>query len=108
MRNYARFQVKIDVSRVISVVKDLTCLVRNSSKSSMHNDMFDFNVLKFFDIYTCSSKVLLDESFLHQVRLKLTLMMLLEVLLVLLLVEVFSVREFICGFYTFLDVQTIL
>ena len=58
MRNYARFQVKIDVSIVISVIKDLICLVRNSSKSSMRNDMFDFNVLKFFYIHTRSGKVL--------------------------------------------------
>jgi len=55
MRNYARFHVKIDVS---TIIKDLTCLVRSSSKSSMHNDMFDFNVLKFFYIHTRSGKVL--------------------------------------------------
>ena len=58
MRNYARFQVKIDFSRAISVIKDLNCLVGNLSKSSMRNDMFDFNVLKFFDINTHDGKVL--------------------------------------------------
>ena len=35
MRNYARFQDKIEVSTAISVIKDLTCLVGNSSKASM-------------------------------------------------------------------------
>jgi len=45
MRNYARFQVKIDVSRTISVIKDFTCLMGNSFRSSTRNDMFDFNVL---------------------------------------------------------------
>jgi len=58
MRNYARFQDKIEVSRTISVIKDLTCLVRNSSKTSMKNDMLDFNVIKFFGINTRSGKVL--------------------------------------------------
>ena len=48
MRNYARFQDKIAVSRAILVIKDLTCIVSNSSKASMKNDMFDFNVIKFF------------------------------------------------------------
>ena len=57
MRNYARFQVKIDLSRAISTIKDFTCLVGNSFKSSMRNDMFDFKVLKFFDINTRSGKV---------------------------------------------------
>jgi len=47
MRNYARFQDKIDVSMVISVIKDLTYLVGNSSKTSMKNDMLDFNVSFF-------------------------------------------------------------
>jgi len=42
----------------ISVIKDLTCLVGNSSKTSMKNDMLDFNVINFFDINTCSGKVL--------------------------------------------------
>jgi len=32
MRNYVKFHVKIDVSRAISVIKDLTCLVGNLSK----------------------------------------------------------------------------
>ena len=58
MRNYVRFQVKIDISRTISTIKDFTCLVGNSSKSFMKNDMFDFNVLKFFDINTHSGKFL--------------------------------------------------
>jgi len=58
MGNYARFQDKIDVSRAISVIKDLTCLVRYSSKVSMKNDMLDFNVIKFFAINTCIGKVL--------------------------------------------------
>jgi len=34
MRNYARFQDKIDVSKAILVIKDLICLVGNSSKAS--------------------------------------------------------------------------
>jgi len=38
MRNYARFQDKIEVSRAISVIKDLTCLVGKSSKASMKNE----------------------------------------------------------------------
>ena len=59
MRNYARFQDKIEVSKAISVIKDLTCLVGNSSKASMKNDMLDFNVIKFFGIKTRSGKVLL-------------------------------------------------
>ena len=58
MRNYARFHDKIEVFRVISVNKDLTCLVRNSSKYSMKNDMLDFNVIKFFCINIRSGKVL--------------------------------------------------
>ena len=58
MRNYARFQDKIDVSRVILVIKDLTCLMGNSCKASTKNDMLDFNVIKFFDINTHTSKVL--------------------------------------------------
>jgi len=95
MRNYARFQDKIDVSRAISLIKDLACLVGNSSKASMRNDMLDFNVIKFFGINTHNGKVLhlflLDGSFLHQAGLKLTLMVQLGVILILLLVEVFSV-----------------
>ena len=59
MRNYARFQDKIEVSKAISIIKDLTCLVENSSKTSMKNDdMLDFNVIKFFGIKTRSDKVL--------------------------------------------------
>jgi len=58
MRNYDRFQNKIDVSRTISVIKDLTCLMGNSSKASMKNDMLDSNVIKFFGINTRTSKVL--------------------------------------------------
>jgi len=62
----------------------------------MKNNMLDFNVIhilvlilivvKFFFLF------LLDESFLHQAGLKLTLMVRLDVILVLLLVEVFSVE----------------
>ena len=33
MTNYARFQDKIEVSRAISVIKDLTCLVGKSYKA---------------------------------------------------------------------------
>ena len=33
MRNYTIFQDKIDVSKTISIIKDLTCLVKNSSKA---------------------------------------------------------------------------
>jgi len=58
MRNYARFQDNIEVSRAISVIKDLTRLVGNSSKASMKNDMLDFNVIKFFGINTHTCKVL--------------------------------------------------
>jgi len=58
MKNYAIFQDKIDVSRSILVIKDLTCLVGNSFKASMNNDMLDFNVIKFFGINTCGDKVL--------------------------------------------------
>ena len=58
MMNYAQFQDKIEVSRAISVIKDLTCLVENSSKVPMKNDMLDFNVIKLFGINTCSDKVL--------------------------------------------------
>jgi len=58
MRNYARFRDKNDVSRAISVIKDLTCLVGNSSKASMKNDMLDFNVIKFFGVNTRTGKVL--------------------------------------------------
>jgi len=58
MRNYARFQDKIDVSRAILVIKYLTCLVGNSFKASIKNDMLDFNVIKFFGINTRTGKVL--------------------------------------------------
>ena len=58
MRNYACFQDMIEVSMTILVIKDLTCLVSNSSKALMKNDMFDFNVLKFFGINTRTGKVL--------------------------------------------------
>ena len=56
MRNYARFQVKIDLFKAISTIKDCICLVGNLSKSFMRNDMFDFKVLKLFDINTLSDK----------------------------------------------------
>ena len=39
IRNYARFQDKIDLSRAISVIKDLTYLVGNPSIALMKNDM---------------------------------------------------------------------
>ena len=105
MRNYARFQDKIEVSREILVIKDLTCLVGNFKdltclvgnlfKASMKNDMLDFNVIKFFGINTRSSKVLrplpVRWEFFHQFELKLTLMGAARGILVLLLVEVFSV-----------------
>ena len=58
MRNYARFQDKIEVSMTILVIKDLTCVVDNSSNTSMKNDMFNFNVLKFFGINIHTGKVL--------------------------------------------------
>ena len=58
MRNYARFQDKIDVSRVILVIKDLTCLVRNSSKALMNNELLDFNMIKVFGINTRIGKIL--------------------------------------------------
>ena len=58
MRNCAIFKDKIDVSRTILVIKDLTCLVENSSKASMKNDMLNFNVIKFFGINTRTGKVL--------------------------------------------------
>jgi len=50
--------VKNEVYRVILVIKDLTCLVENSSKVSMKNDILDFNVIKFFGINIRSGKVL--------------------------------------------------
>jgi len=54
MKNYVRFQNKIEVFMVILVIKDLTRLVDNSSKASMENDMLNFNVIKFFCINTCT------------------------------------------------------
>jgi len=57
MKNYARFQDKIVVSRAISVIKDFTCLVGNSSKALMKNDMLDSDVINFFGINTRSGKV---------------------------------------------------
>jgi len=69
--------------------------VGNSSKASMKNDMYDFNVINFFVLILVLVKFfilfLLDEISLHYVGLKLTLMGLLGDILVLLLVEVFSV-----------------
>jgi len=59
MRNYVRFHDKIDFSTAISFIKDLTCLVGNSSKASMRNDMVDFNVIKFFGINSWNGKVIL-------------------------------------------------
>jgi len=58
MKNYDRFQDKIEVSRAILVIKDLTCLVGKLSKASMKNDMMNFNVIKFFGINTRTGKVL--------------------------------------------------
>ena len=58
MRNYARFQDKIEVFMTISVIKDLTYLVGNSSKASMKIGMLDFNVIKYFGMNTRSGKVL--------------------------------------------------
>ena len=58
MRNYARFQVKINFSRTIYTIKDFTCLLSNLSESYMTNDMFNFNLLKFFYINIHSEKVL--------------------------------------------------
>ena len=46
----------------------LTCLVRNSSKVSMKNDMLDFNVIKFFGINTRSGKVLRLEYLKHLLK----------------------------------------
>jgi len=58
MRIFVCFQDKIEVSRAISIIKDLTCRVGNSSKASMKNDMLHFNVIKFFCINTRTVKVL--------------------------------------------------
>jgi len=48
----------MSVYRTISIIKDLTYLVSNLSKSCIQNDMFDFNVLKFFYINTLSGQIL--------------------------------------------------
>ena len=56
MRNYARFQDKIGVSKPILIIKDLTCLMGNSSKASVKNDILDLKVIKFFGINTRSGK----------------------------------------------------
>ena len=58
MRNYARFQDKIDVFRKILIIKNFTFLVVNSSKVSMKKDMLDFNFIKFFGSNTRAGKVL--------------------------------------------------
>ena len=60
----------------------------------MKNDMLDFNVIRLFGIVLVKFFVLflLDGSFLHQAGLNLTLMGLLGDILLLLLVQVFSVR----------------
>jgi len=55
---FNHIMVKNEVYRVILVIKDLTCLVENSSKVSMKNDILDFNVIKFFGINIRSGKVL--------------------------------------------------
>jgi len=68
--------------------------VENLFKASMKNDMLDFNVIRLFGIVLVKFFVLflLDGSFLHQAGLNLTLMGLLGDILLLLLVQVFSVR----------------
>ena len=85
--------VFIEVSRTILVIKDLIFLVGNSSKASMKNDTFDFNVLKFFGINIRTDKVLRSFSvrweFPSPGWLKLTLMGLIGDILVLLLMEIF-------------------
>jgi len=58
IRNYARFQDKIEISMVVLVIKDLSCLVGKSSKVSVKNDMMDFNMIKFFGINNPIGKVL--------------------------------------------------
>jgi len=104
MRNYSIFKDKIDVSRAISAIKDLTCLVRNSFKASMKNDMLDFNMIKFLVLILVLVKLfvffLLDGSSLHQVGLKLTLMGLVTCR------GIFhgSMGEFISAFSVFLEV----
>ena len=96
MRNYARFQDKIEASRAILVIKDLTYLVGNSSKASMKNDMFNFNVLKSFGINIRTGKVLrplpVRWEFPSPGCVKINTDGLLGDILVLLLAEVFFVR----------------
>jgi len=112
MKNYAKFHDKIEVFRVILIIKELTCLVKNSSKASMKNDMLDFNVIKFFGINTYIVInffviFMLDESFLHQTELKLTLMGLLGVSWFCYLWMYFPwkyIWEFIEIFFVFLEV----
>jgi len=90
----------------------VTYLVRNSSKASMKNDMLDFNVIKFFGINTRTGKVLRHLS----VRWKFPSSGWVKIntcgdILVLLLVEVFSVgsmKEFIGAFSAFLEVQSVM
>ena len=115
MRNYVLFHIKIDVSTVILVIKDLTCLVSNSSKSSMRNYIFDFNVLKNFGINTRSGKVL---SPLH-VQWKIPSSGWVKINIdgaakgfssLVTCGGIFcgNMEEFISGFFAFLDVQTAL
>jgi len=96
MRNYARFQDKIDVFKAISIIKDLTCLVGNSSKASMKNDMLDLNVIKFVGINTRTGKVLCPLPVIWEFPspgwVKINTNRAARGYVVLLLVEVFSVR----------------
>ena len=57
MRNYVRFQDKIDFSRAISIIKDLIFLLGNSSKVLMKNDRLNFNIINFLGINTRTGKV---------------------------------------------------
>ena len=101
MRNYARFQVNIDLSRVISTIKDFTCLVGNSSKSNMMNDMYDFNVLQFVGINARTGKVI------HLLSVKINIDGAAwgsPVLTTCGGIFCGSMREFISGFSTFLDI----
>jgi len=97
--NYAKFQVKIDVSRVISVIKDFICLVSNSSKSFMQNDKFYFNVFKFRWEISSSGWVKINTYGVDRGSPSLANCG-----------GIFcgSMREFIGGFSVFLDVQTAL
>jgi len=113
--NYVRFQDKIDVSIAISVIKNLTCLVRNSFKASMKNDMSDFNVIKFFGINTRTVKVLrplpIRWEFPSPGWVKINIDGVARSILVLLLVEVFFVEvfgEFIGAFSAFLEIHTVM